>query len=427
MSWSAHFPWLHFPRQCLVHVRSRTRLMDYQQGRLQQLMRHAVEQVPFYARRNLPPEPGSFHHWPVLKKDDLRKSGPQLLSRGLSPSQLLAHRSSGSTGSPVTIYRSWHEERALGLLRMRAQHHWGLRWHHRRVALRPGDFNWDRNRALELLDRLGLYRLAKVNCFQPPEAIYHQLARLQPDYLGGYPQVIEALSRWMLQHGAAPLPIRWVGAGGELFTPIARQSIQRAFPAWVGETYGSIEFNLIAWQCPQGPWLHLCEDAVKVEILDDEDVPVPPGQPGRLVGTALQSFAMPLIRFDLGDRVVAGPSPCPCGRPFATLARVQGRQLDTFWFPDGSSLHPFELTNPLVELCELGWLRRYQLVQQEPERLVFRFLAESRPSDRQLEAVRRVMQEVLGDRARLDLEEVHEFEAELGGKFRYFRPLPGGR
>lgn len=427
MSWTTQYPWLHFPRQFFANTRSRARLKSYQQSRLQQLLQHATERVPFYSQQQLPPDARSLHRWPVVKKDDLRRSGLQLLSRDLAPKQLITHRSSGSTGSPVVLYRSWHEERALGLLRMRAQHHWGVRWHHRRLALRPGHFNWDRNLVLEFLDRLGLYRLATVSCFQSPEAIYRRLARLKPDYLGGYPQVLEGLSGWMLEHGAAPLPTRWVAAGGELFTHLARQRIQRAFPqAWVGETYGSIEFNLIAWQCPQQPWLHLCEDGVHVEILDDQDAPVAPGQPGRLVGTALQSFAMPLIRFDLGDRVVAGPSPCPCGRPFATLARVQGRQLDTFWFPDGSSLHPFELTNPLVERCELEWLQRYQLVQEQPDRLVFRFQADAVPSGQQLETVRQVLQEVLGSRARLDLQQVNEFEAGVAGKFRYFRPLPGG-
>lgn len=423
---STHYPWLDFPRQVLLHGRCRASLGSYQQKRLQQVLTHAASRVPFYAGQGLPTAARDLESWPVLGKDDLRRSGERLLARGWTPGKLLTHRSSGSTGQPVTLYRSWHEERALGLLRMRAQHHWGVRWHHRRVALRPGHFNWDRNRVLELLHRLRLYRLSAVSCFQPPEAVYRELTALQPDYLGGYPQVLDRLSQFILKHGAEPLKTRWVGAGGELFTALARQRIQRAFPqAWVGETYGSIEFNLIAWQCPQGPWLHLCEDGVKVEILDDHDRPVPAGQPGRLVGTALQSFAMPLIRFDLGDRVVAGPSPCPCGSPFATLARVEGRQLDTFWFPDGSSLHPFELTNPLVERCHLDWLQRYQLVQERPEQLVFRFQSDTQPSSEQLEAAFQAIHSALGRRASLRLERVEQFEDEGGGKFRYFRPLVG--
>jgi phenylacetate-CoA ligase len=308
---------------------------------------------------------------------------------------------------------------------MRALHHWGVRWHHRRVQVRPGHFNWSRNWALEFLNRFRMYRLTAVSCFDPPAQIYQNLAGLQPDYLGGYPQVLEMLSLWMSEQGLPALPARWVSCGGESLSPLARARIQRALPqAKVVETYGSVEFNLLAWQCPDTPWLHLCEDGVRVEILDEQDRPVAEGQPGRLVGTALQSFAMPLIRVELGDRVLAGPRRCPCGRPFATLARVEGRLLDSFWLPDGSCIHPFELTSPLLTECSLEWLQRYQIVQEEPTSLVFRYLSNSSEAASQAEGVGRFLQTILGRRACLRTEPVDHFEEPVNGKFRIYRPLP---
>ncbi len=77
--------------------------------------------------------------------------------------------------------------------------------------------------------------------------------------------------------------------------------------------------------------------------------PAAPGERGEVVLTALHSFAMPFIRFRLGDIVTKGDSHCACGQPFATIRSVQGRMFDYFPLPDGRLVHPYEIIAILSE------------------------------------------------------------------------------
>tara|TARA_R100001039_G_C1850520_1_gene110742 strand:+ start:3369 stop:3659 length:291 start_codon:yes stop_codon:yes gene_type:complete len=75
---------------------------------------------------------------------------------------------------------------------------------------------------------------------------------------------------------------------------------------------------------------------VIVEILDDHHQPCPPGVPGRVVVTSLHSFAMPIIRYELGDLAEWGP-PCACGLTWPVIAALRGRVRRRVRLPDGSS------------------------------------------------------------------------------------------
>src|SRR6185295_14515719 len=92
----------------------------------------------------------------------------------------------------------------------------------------------------------------------------------------------------------------------------------------VVDVYSSEECGQIALQCPEHEQYHVQSESVLVEVLDDEGRPCAPGTIGRVVLTTLQNFAMPLIRYDIGDFAEPGPA-CPCGRALPVLTRIVGR------------------------------------------------------------------------------------------------------
>jgi phenylacetate-CoA ligase len=60
--------------------------------------------------------------------------------------------------------------------------------------------------------------------------------------------------------------------------------------------------------CGQGAGLHVCEDEVVLERVNESGMPVPPGRPAaRTLVTGLANWAFPFIRYDLGDEVTV---PC---------------------------------------------------------------------------------------------------------------------
>ncbi|MGI8552089.1 MAG: phenylacetate--CoA ligase family protein, partial [Dehalococcoidia bacterium] len=102
---------------------------------------------------------------------------------------------------------------------------------------------------------------------------------------------------------------------------LAKQAGLRLF-----DLYSASEITTpIAFQCRMCNGLHVNDDYVIVEVVDDSDMPVGPGETGQVLVTDLLNLAMPLIRFRIGDIATTSDGACPCGRSLSRLARIDGR------------------------------------------------------------------------------------------------------
>jgi phenylacetate-coenzyme A ligase PaaK-like adenylate-forming protein len=124
--------------------------------------------------------------------------------------------------------------------------------------------------------------------------------------------------------------------------------------------YAATETGGIAAECALHTGMHLFEDLVLAEVVDADGRPVPPGVTGdRLLVTVLFSRTLPLIRYELTDRVRLATKPCPCGRPFRLLAAVEGRTDDLLRLPgrDGTRrpVHPVVFHRALELVDAAGW------------------------------------------------------------------------
>ena len=187
--------------------------------------------------------------------------------------------------------------------------------------------------------------------------------------------------------------------------------------------------NLVAWECLQTGDLHLCDDGAIVEVLRDGR-PAEPGESGDVVVTNLHAYASPYLRYELGDRAVAGEARCRCGAPFATIRGVQGRAMDSLVLPSGRVMHHWELIP--MSFWDMPWHRQYQLVQETPDRIVLRVVTEAEPPAADVERLRRAVLEKMGPGASFRIERIDEIERARSGKWRVCisrvertRPQPG--
>jgi phenylacetate-coenzyme A ligase PaaK-like adenylate-forming protein len=124
--------------------------------------------------------------------------------------------------------------------------------------------------------------------------------------------------------------------------------------------YAATETGGLAAECAHHTGLHLFEDLVIAEPVDDDYVPVPAGVAGaRLLVTVLSSRTLPLIRFELTDRVRLSAASCPCRLPFRLLDGVEGRTDDMLTLPAALggtvAVHPVVFHQVLDILDVAGW------------------------------------------------------------------------
>ena len=143
--------------------------------------------------------------------------------------------------------------------------------------------------------------------------------------------------------------------------------------------------------------------------------PARPGELARAVITDLRNRNMPFVRYDLGDVITLDDTPCPCGRQSQTLEAVHGRAADLVQLADGRLLTPlaadaiFRGTPNLIayRLTQTGATRFKIDLMPEPGRTVDPAPIEQRAHD------------LLGDDARIQIQEVEEVRPEASNKYRF--------
>ena len=153
----------------------------------------------------------------------------------------------------------------------------------------------------------------------------------------GYASMLRLLAEEQLA-GRLTIAPRFVFSASEVLTDATRALASRAWGTAPRNVYGATETAGIAAECGQHPGMHLFEDLVITEIVDENDRPVPAGRStgAKVLVTVLFSRTLPLIRYEMSDSVQLAAAPdCPCGRPYALLAGIQGRAQEALRFPTG--------------------------------------------------------------------------------------------
>jgi len=161
-----------------------------------------------------------------------------------------------------------------------------------------------------------------------------ELHRLRPDYLFVNGVVARQLALAQLDSDNEPIKIEQFLTVSDRIDPQLRTLIREVFDGRIIDRYSSEEFGYIALQCPVHDHLHVCSPSLVVEVVDDEGNACDVGVPGRVLVTSLHNFAMPLIRYDIGDIAEFG-EPCDTGLNWPALNQVNGRIRDSITLPNG--------------------------------------------------------------------------------------------
>jgi len=243
------------------------------------------------------------------------------------------------------------------------------------------------------------YRHLNNWMFLPTELIVHEkmnlvasrLKRFGSKYMYGYSSCAFLLAEMFKEQGIDDVKFDAIFTTSEVLHDRWRALIEEVFSCKVYDTYGGPDGAGFANECEEHNGLHyVCEDSI-LEIVDDQGNPVPAGCEGHVVSTSLLNYAMPFIRYDVGDMSAFSEKPCLCGRNSPVLKRIQGRDCDFVEDREGHKIYNGFFSHIMHDA---DWISGFHVLQETHEELFFylRPNANINPSEGQVEKVRQIVQ-----------------------------------
>lgn len=404
---------------------TRSRLEDLQGERLRTLVSHAARRVPYY--RSLFSEhgisagqiqtPDDLCRIPLLTKETLRTRQADLLAEGTDVSSLRSESTSGTTGTPLTVFIDddtylWH--RAAQWL----HHRWAGYTHREWIGIFAG------------------YRVLPASRSRPPfwvtnvagRQIHFSTYHLNPRWIAayirkirstrlrfllGYPSAIGVLAKEILALGET-VPLQAIFLSSEPVYSWQKDAMREAFGAALCYYYGSTERVLSAGSCleqSEGGWMHVAMEIGLAEIVRDPTIP----DQELVVGTSLTNLTMPLIRYGTGDVTTRGNDPCRCGRAHQLLGPIATRTADMLVTPAGSIISPWLVTR--VFSAEKT-VRAFQIVQHGVSSLTVKVVPAQGFGPAVERRLRTDLLAQMGPGMSVQFETVADIERTSGGKVR---------
>jgi phenylacetate-CoA ligase len=429
------------------------RLREYQQERLDAVVRHAVEHSPFYRERlsgvigNGPVELSSL---PVLDKTKMMEHYDELVTdRLLRRDELLAWverlerdefylgeyramTTSGASGRKGLFVYDASGWRAIGAMFFRQSAWMGVRPRlprRFRMCLIGGAAPSHMSRQGSATLKVGIHRFLGLPLTLPIERMVEELNRFQPEFLNVYPSMAMRLAEEQLA-GRLRLSLTMMSTSSELRTPEMTERLVEAFGVHPFNLYATTE-GLWGVECERHEGIHLFEDTALFENVDAEGRPVPEGEPGaKLLVTFLHNLVQPIIRLEVSDAVTIDPEPCPCGRTLIRARAIEGRSDDVIQLPgqkDGEvSIHPIEFGIVTRD----REVREFQVVQEGASvriLVVPRRGASGELEARLRDAVSRRLVELGVAEPQVSVERCEELSRSAGGKLQLVVADPAAR
>jgi phenylacetate-CoA ligase len=413
--------------------KSPAEIRDIRWQKFLRLLDHAVREVPYYQKtfRGHGLDVSHIHSLddvpriPLLTKTHIQQNLDSLLARGADKGTLVQKSSSGSTGTPTTVYLD--SERGLRSWAWNTRHNrWaGLDWGSKVGSMwgQPSAAQPSAQRARSWWQRQmdatgrtlsGQTRELYLNPYGYSAAemdrFAHNLVAFQPDILLGYSNTLHALAWHVQENRIAGIRPRGIIPGGEVLTPEVRTLLESVFGCKVFMRYGTREVDIIASECEHGG-LHLNNDHLLVELVPETDTGA-----ARVVVTDLHNFAMPLIRYDLEDLATPGAESCPCGRRLSLLGSIVGRTAEVFRSRSGYSVGGLWFSS---QLRLIPGVTTYQVHQTGYEDFRIRVVASRKLTESDFQPLLSGIREKFGRDTRIQLEQVPDIKKTGTGKFRF--------
>ncbi|MFW9912083.1 MAG: phenylacetate--CoA ligase family protein [Candidatus Thorarchaeota archaeon] len=357
--------------------KSRETLLREQALLLRRMVHFCYNRVPLYRRRfresGLMPSDirnqSDLEKISPLTKKDILSNKADFLPTGRTGKYHMSH-TGGTTGSPLS-FRVSHDDRFFsGALLYRGWSGGGYHLGDRMLVM--GGPSLLRNPQMRV--RLKINELTRklryISYFKLDKADLQKYTMMlqswKPSFLRGAPSGLNELAEHIENHSADIPRLKAIFTTTEKLYPHVRKNLERVFGARVFDGYGANDGGVGAYEYDCGN-LHIDTERSILEVVDEENNQITQGR-GRVLATSLRNFAMPFLRYEVEDEVVATEQECHCGRGLPILEEIIGRTVSVFVKPDGGLIHGWFFNIIFLDIGET--VKQYRVVQETEERIV---------------------------------------------------------
>lgn len=356
---------------------------------------------------------------PLLNKATIRANREQLTNRRVAGG-VYSSTTGGSTGETLVFH---YGRRRIGCDKAARMHT------HQWFGVLPGErevYLWGAPAEIRKQERLRMWRdrltnelLLSAFDLSPPvmRDYLDRIERFAPVSIFGYPSSITLLCEFgrSISRIVRPAGLRAVFVSGEVFDAGQRKTISDYFQVPVANGYGCREAGFLSHECPAGS-MHIMSENVVMEVVGPDGTPLPVGEPGEIVVTHLDTYAMPMIRYRTEDMGRLLPGTCSCGRGLPLMDVVAGRRTDHLVATDGTLKHALSL---IYVLRELESVQRFHIRQGPRRDIDIYVVPQKRFNEHDRRRIESGVRRQLGQNIEMRIRLVDRIETQASGKYRY--------
>jgi len=359
---------------------SEDKIRDYQSLKLRKLVEHAYRNVPYYEdvfnKIKLKPSDiksiDDLYKIPLLTKEIFRNKNMSLVARGVNMKNVKKGKTGGTTGVPVIVYKDTFNRSFTWASYYRWYEWMGINYYDKSATFWGARTVTKKSTRKMIVDSLTCFvqNDLRINTFTLSEKnkwdIYKKLLGFKPLILKGYLSALLDIAEFFDRNHLPGINPQVLSSTTETLLPHHREYLTRIFKAPIYDQYGCGELSAISYECKAHNGLHVNQEHIICEILDDNNQPVIDIS-GKVVGTDLDNFIMPFIRYENGDISSISSKKCSCGINQPLMNSIDGRSVDTIILKTGQKVHGVFFTDILYELGILtDKIQKFQVFQDKP-------------------------------------------------------------
>lgn len=373
-----------------IEYKSPEYIKSLQEKRLKDLLIHAWTNTNYYHQvledcgvvRNGNVDLSNFNKIPALTKAIIKKEEKNLRAKNLPRNRKIFENSSGgSTGTPLKFYQDncyWNLNIASKIYHFKML---GKDLGEREMKIWGSlDDFLKGTEGLKVKFQNFLYNRKFVQCYKLNDEIIKQIIneinRYKPKLIWTFIDQMHIISRYILKNNIKMHKPVAIFAGATKVYSYVRKDIEKAFGVPVIDFYGSRELGDVACECSERNGFHISSLLNYVEVADNSSKLIYDKE-GDFLITSLMNYAMPFIRYKIGDRGVITKRTCKCGRGFPLIDSISGRMMEMFVKPNGEILHPLLFINIIKTAFEMNEVRKFQIIQESYKKILIKLVSEN--------------------------------------------------